>query len=42
MQDLANAERIVSCVNALAGIENPSDFVEQAKIAIAKIKEQQK
>lgn len=28
----ANAARIVSCVNALAGIENPEKFVAQAEI----------
>lgn len=27
----ANAERIVACVNALQGIENPQEFVEEAK-----------
>lgn len=30
--DIANARRIVSCVNALAGIENPEKFVAQAEI----------
>ena len=32
---IANAKRIVACVNALAGIEDPAAFVEQAKAALA-------
>jgi cell shape-determining protein MreC len=28
---LANARRIVECVNALSGIENPAEFVAKAK-----------
>jgi hypothetical protein len=27
----ANAERIVACVNALQGIENPQEFVQEVK-----------
>lgn len=34
----ANADRIVACVNALAGIEDPEAFVQQAKAAINKDK----
>ncbi len=29
----ANAERIVTCVNAMAGIDDPAAFVKQAKAA---------
>lgn len=32
----ANAARIVACVNALAGIENPEEWVKEAKELIAK------
>ena len=31
---LANAARIVECVNALAGIENPAEWVARAKKAL--------
>ena len=31
----ANAARIVACVNALAGIENPEEWVKQAKLLMA-------
>jgi hypothetical protein len=34
----ANAERIVACVNALAGIEDPEAFVKEAKAALQKDK----
>ncbi len=31
---LPNAQRIVACVNAMEGIENPADFVRQSKAAL--------
>jgi hypothetical protein len=34
----ANAFRIVDCVNALAGIEDPEAFVKEAKAALQKDK----
>jgi hypothetical protein len=34
----ANAERIVACVNALAGIDDPEAFVKEAKAAMQKDK----
>jgi len=30
-QGVANAQRIIDCVNAMAGIENPEEFVRTAK-----------
>jgi len=30
----ANAERIVACVNALAGIENPAEYIAAFRAAI--------
>jgi len=35
----ADADRIVDCVNALAGISNPKSFVEAAKDIVEYIKE---
>ncbi len=32
---IANAARIVACVNALEGIEDPAEFVRQAKMFMA-------
>ena len=34
----ANNKRIVACVNALAGIEDPEAFVKEAKAAMQKDK----
>ena len=34
-QSIADAERIVACVNAMTGIADPRDFVSRAKLALA-------
>lgn len=34
-EDLANAERIVACVNACEGIENPAKFISIARSVVS-------
>lgn len=35
----ANGERIVECVNALAGVENPKEFINKSKERIKELEE---
>jgi hypothetical protein len=34
LEDQANAKRIVSCVNACAGMEDPANAIAQARVAL--------